>query len=76
MKLSQFKFRLPNDKIALYPRSYNPNTKLYDRDGAKLMVLHRKTGEIEHRTFKDILDYFDEGDAFVFNDTRVFAARL
>ena len=76
MKLSQFKFRLPNDKIALYPRSYNPNTKLYDRDGAKLMVLHRKTGEIEHRTFKDILDYFDEGDAFVFNDTRVFPARL
>ena len=40
------------------------------------MVLHRKTGEIEHRTFKDILDYFDEGDAFVFNDTRVFPARL
>ena len=76
MKLSQFKFRLPNEKIALYPRSYNPETGLYGRDEAKLMVLHRKTGEIEHCLFKNILDYFDEGDTFVFNDTRVFPARL
>lgn len=76
MKLSQFKFKLPDDKIALYPRTYDPETKLYNRDEAKLMVVHRKTGEIEHRLFKDIIEYFDEGDAFVFNDTQVFPARL
>ena len=68
MKLTQFKFRLPDENIALYPPTY--------RDEARLMVLHRKSGEIEHKTFKDILSYFDEGDAFVFNDTRVFPARL
>ena len=76
MKLSQFKFRLPDEKIALYPRTYNPETKFYNRDEAKLMVVHKKTGEIEHRIFKEITDYFEEGDAFVFNDTRVFPARL
>ncbi len=76
MKLSQFKFKLPDDKIALYPRTYDEETRLYNRDEAKLMVVHRTTGEIEHRLFKDIIDYFDEGDAFVFNDTRVFPARL
>lgn len=76
MKLSQFKFKLPDDKIALYPRTYDPETKLYNRDEAKLMVVHRTTGEIEHKVFKDIIDYFDDGDAFVFNDTRVFPARL
>ena len=76
MKLSQFKFKLPDEKIALYPRTYDEETKLYNRDEAKLMVVHRTTGEIEHRLFKDIIDYFDEGDAFVFNDTRVFPARL
>ena len=76
MKLSQFKFRLPDEKIALYPRTYNPETKYYNRDEAKLMVVHKKTGEIEHRLFKEITDYFEEGDAFVFNDTRVFPARL
>ena len=76
MKLSQFKFRLPSEKIALYPRSYNPETKLYNRDEAKLMVVHKKTGEIEHRVFRDIIDYFDDGDVFVFNDTKVFPARL
>ena len=80
MKLSQFKFRLPSEKIALYPRSYNPETKLYNRDEAKLMVVHKKTGEIEHRVFRDIIDYFDDGDVFVFNDTprsflRVFMDR-
>ncbi len=68
MKLSQFKFKLPDDKIALEPT--------YHRDECKLMVVHRKTGEIEHKIFKDILEYFDDGDTFIFNDTRVFPARL
>ncbi len=68
MKLSQFKFKLPEDKIALYPTE--------NRDEARLMVVHKKTGEIEHRLFKDILDYFDDKDVFVFNDTMVFPARL
>ena len=68
MKLSQFKFRLPEDKIALYPTE--------NRDEARLMVVHKKTGDIEHRLFKDILEYFDEKDVFVFNDTQVFPARL
>lgn len=61
MKLSQFKFKLPEEKIALHPTRY--------RDESRLMVLHRKTGEIEHRMFKDILDYFDDKDVFIFNDT-------
>ena len=68
MKLSQFKFKLPNEKIALHPP--------YHRDEARLMVLNHKTGEIEHRQFKDIIDYFDDGDAFIFNDSKVFPARL
>lgn len=68
MKLSQFKFKLPDDRIALYPTE--------NRDEARLMVLHKKTGEIEHRIFKDVLDYFKEKDVFVFNDTKVFPARL
>ena len=68
MKLSQFKFKLPEERIALHPTRY--------RDESRLMVLHRKTGEIEHRIFKDILDYFDDKDVFVFNDTKVFPARL
>ncbi len=68
MKLSQFKFKLPEDKISLYPSNH--------RDEARLMVVHKKTGEIEHRLFKDILEYFDEKDAFIFNDTQVFPARL
>lgn len=68
MKLSQFKFKLPDEKIALYPPE--------NRDEAKLMVLHRTSGDIEHRIFKDILDYFDDGDTFIFNDTQVFPARL
>lgn len=76
MKLSQFKFKLPEDKIAAYPRTYDPDTKLYNRDECKLMVVHKQTGEIEHRLFKDILEYFDENDVFIFNDTRVFPARL
>ena len=68
MKLSQFKFKLPDEKIAQFPTE--------NRDEAKLMVLHRTTGEIEHRIFKDIIDYFDDGDSFIFNDTQVFPARL
>ncbi|MCM1313162.1 MAG: tRNA preQ1(34) S-adenosylmethionine ribosyltransferase-isomerase QueA [Bacteroides sp.] len=68
MKLSQFKFKLPEDKISLYPPTH--------RDEARLMVVHKKTGEIEHKLFKDILEYFDEKDTFIFNDTQVFPARL
>ena len=68
MKLTAFKFAVPKEQIALYP------TK--DRDGSKLMVLHRKTGKIEHKKFKNILDYFGEGDTFILNDTKVFPARM
>ncbi|MFA6701850.1 MAG: tRNA preQ1(34) S-adenosylmethionine ribosyltransferase-isomerase QueA [Dysgonamonadaceae bacterium] len=68
MKLSQFKFNLPDELIAKYPSHF--------RDEAKLMVLHKKTGEIEHRVFKNLLDYFEPHDFFVFNDTKVFPARL
>lgn len=68
MKLSQFKFRLPEELIAQYPNA--------NRDEARLMVLNRKTGEIEHKIFKDVLTYFDEGDVMVFNDTKVFPALL
>jgi S-adenosylmethionine:tRNA ribosyltransferase-isomerase len=68
MKLSQFKFRLPEELIAQYPSSY--------RDDARLLVLHRKTGEIEHKMVTEMVQYFEEGDLFVFNDTKVFPARL
>jgi S-adenosylmethionine:tRNA ribosyltransferase-isomerase len=68
MKLSQFKFKLPEEKIALYPAKY--------RDESRLMVVHKSTGQIEHRVFKDILEYFDDKDALIFNDTKVFPARL
>jgi S-adenosylmethionine:tRNA ribosyltransferase-isomerase len=68
MKLSQFKFKLPEEQIAQYPAKF--------RDESRLMVVHKKTGEIEHRMFKDILEYFDDGDVFIFNDTKVFPARL
>lgn len=68
MKLSQFKFKLPEDKIALHPAKY--------RDESRLMVVHKATGEIEHVVFKDILNYFDDKDVFIFNDTKVFPARL
>jgi S-adenosylmethionine:tRNA ribosyltransferase-isomerase len=68
MKLSAFKFDLPEDKIAKYPTE--------NRDESKLMVLHKATGEIEHKIFKDVVDYFDEGDVLVNNDTKVFPARL
>ncbi|MDR1527309.1 MAG: tRNA preQ1(34) S-adenosylmethionine ribosyltransferase-isomerase QueA [Dysgonamonadaceae bacterium] len=68
MKLSTFKFNLPQELIAQFP--------IPNRDESRLMVIHRKTGEIEHKIFKDILQYFDDKDAFVFNDTLVFPARL
>lgn len=68
MKLSQFKFKLPEELIAQHPTVH--------RDEARLMVVNKKAGSIEHRTFKEILDYFDEKDVFVFNDTKVFPARL
>lgn len=68
MKLSQFDFELPKEKIALYPSK--------QRDECKLMVVHRKSGKIEHKKFKDILDYFDDGDAMIINNTKVFPARM
>ncbi|MBQ5750483.1 MAG: tRNA preQ1(34) S-adenosylmethionine ribosyltransferase-isomerase QueA [Bacteroidaceae bacterium] len=68
MKLSQFKFKLPEEQIALHPAK--------NRDESRLMVINRKTGEIEHHIFKEIINYYDDKDLFVFNDTRVFPARL
>ena len=68
MKLSKFRYTLPDDKIALHPSE--------NRDESKLMVLNRSTGKIEHKLFKDLLDYFDDKDLFIFNDTKVFPARL
>lgn len=68
MKLSQFKFKLPENLIAQVPSE--------NRDECRLMVLDGKTGEITHRIFKDIIEYFDEGDVMIFNDTKVFPARL
>ncbi|SHJ36542.1 S-adenosylmethionine--tRNA ribosyltransferase-isomerase [Hymenobacter daecheongensis DSM 21074] len=68
MKLSEFKFDLPENLLAQHPAK--------NRDEARLMVLHRDSGKIEHRVFKDIIEYFGEGDAFVLNDTKVFPARL
>ncbi len=68
MKLSQFKFDLPAGLIAKHPAE--------NRDESRLMVIHRDTGKIEHKLFKDAVDYFDEGDVFVLNDTKVFPARL
>ncbi|GAK99124.1 S-adenosylmethionine:tRNA ribosyltransferase-isomerase [Nonlabens ulvanivorans] len=68
MKLSQFGYKLPENLIAQHPAE--------NRDESRLMVLHKKTGEIEHKMFKDVLDYFEEDDVFVTNNTRVFPARL
>ncbi len=68
MKLSQFKFDLPLNLIA-----QNPAKK---REDSRLMVVHRKTGNIENKTFRDILDYFDDKDVFVVNNTKVFPARM
>ena len=68
MKLSKFKFNLPEELIALHPTE--------NRDESRLMVIHRKTNKIEHKVFKDILQYFNDEDTFIFNDTLVFPARL
>lgn len=68
MKLSDFNFNLPSELIAQHP---SPN-----RDEARLMVIDRKTGKIEHKIFKDVLDYFDDGDVMIRNNSRVFPARL
>jgi len=95
MKLSQFRFKLPDEQVALYPphRVFNNEDgtveRVYSRDQSRLMVIHRKRQTIEmfkkdadgndtdqFLTFRDLVDYFDEGDTFVFNDTKVFPARL
>ena len=68
MKLSQFEFDLPEKLIADFPSD--------ERDESRLMVVNRETGDIEHKVFKDVLDYFDDGDIMVINDTRVFPARM
>ncbi|MCQ2191762.1 MAG: tRNA preQ1(34) S-adenosylmethionine ribosyltransferase-isomerase QueA [Paludibacteraceae bacterium] len=68
MKLSKFDFKLPEELIAQDPYE--------DRDTCRLMIVDRKTGKIEHKTFKDIIEYFGDGDVLIFNDTKVFPARL
>ncbi len=68
MKLSEFKFELPSGLIARYP--------VENRDESRLMVVHKDSGKIEHKVFKDVIDYFDEGDVMVVNNTKVFPARL
>jgi S-adenosylmethionine:tRNA ribosyltransferase-isomerase len=68
MKLSKFTYDLPKELLAEYPSD--------QRDESRLMVLHRDSKKIEHKHFKDVIDYFDDGDAFVLNDTKVFPARL
>ena len=95
MKLSQFKFKLPEEQVALYPphrlfkNEDGTEERVYQRDRCKLMVVHRKSQKIdlwqkdfegndtqEPLIFRNIIDYFNEGDTFVFNDTAVFPARL
>ena len=95
MKLSQFKFKLPEEQIALYPphRVFENEDgtveRIYQRDRCRLMVVHRKSEKIdlfqkddngidteEPLIFRNIVDYFHEGDTFVFNDSAVFPARL
>ena len=68
MKTSDFKYDLPEELIAQVP--------IEDRSSSRLMVVDKKTGQIEHRVFKDIIDYLEEGDCLVLNDTRVIPARL
>ena len=68
MKLSDFNFELPNERLSEHPSE--------NRDEARLMVLNRANRTIEHKQFKDIIDYFDEGDVMVLNNTKVFPARL
>lgn len=68
MKLSEFEYRYPEEQVAQFPTLH--------RDEARLLVLHKKTGEVEHKVFKDVLGYFDDGDVMVVNNTKVFPARL
>ena len=68
MKLSQFRYELPEELIAQHP--------LDNRDDSRLMIVHRDTGKFEHRMFKDVVDIFDEGDVFVANNTKVFPAKM
>jgi len=68
MKLSHFNFDLPKELLAEYPSEH--------RDEARLMVINRKDGSIEHKYFKDLIDYFDQDDVMVLNNTKVFPARL
>jgi S-adenosylmethionine:tRNA ribosyltransferase-isomerase len=68
MKLSQFRYNLPPELIALYPAE--------NRDESRLLVVSRKTGEVEHIIFKEIIKFFHEHDVLVFNNTKVFPARL
>src|SRR3546814_4831771 len=68
MKLSQFGFRLPESLIAHSPAGH--------RDESRLMVVHRDSGKIEHKVFRDTNDYFDEKDVLVLNNTKVFPASL
>ncbi len=95
MKLSQFKFKLPESQVALEPpyREFKNEDgtvdKVYHRDECKLIVAHRQSGKLdmfkkdtdgneteECLSFRDVLNYFDDGDTFIFNDTKVFPARL
>ena len=105
MKLSQFKFKLPEEQVALYPHSVyrefeneqgeKEKVRITRRDECRLMILHRKSKKIDmfktdengepmkdengnplYLDFRNVLDHFDAGDTFVFNDTKVFPARL
>ena len=64
MKLSSLKFNLPKESIAMHPP--------VNREDSRLMVVHKDTGKIEHRVFKDIADYFNAGDSLIINDTKVY----
>ena len=68
MKLSKFKYNLPDELISLHPSK--------NRDESRLLVLNRQTGDIEHKIFKDVIDYFSDKDVMIFNNTKVFPARL
>jgi S-adenosylmethionine:tRNA ribosyltransferase-isomerase len=68
IKLSAFEYDLPQEQIAQYPTD--------NRDDARLLVVHRKTGKIEHKVFRDLVNYLDEGDALILNNSRVFPARM
>jgi len=68
MKLSQFRYNLPQELIALYPSE--------NRDESRLLVVNKKSGELQHKIFKDITEYFNANDVLVFNNTKVFPARL